>query len=195
MAITQTLLRQATLTGVAPVLFDRYPGSNKTVLTDPAQKLYLNANREVCLPTLNLMSFLTAQNTESAPKLCLDKRIYKGICSALLASVTITPSPYLPFLREKKPIQFGAFDANGVDAISGIEVWHHVAKLEKGIPNPKERPALALPWSLHFTLRIDPHPELTESMIFNLFTDGGARLGIGTFRKLFGKFSFDWAEV
>ena len=193
--VTQTFIRRMTLTGTAEVLFDRYPGDNKTVLADPGQKLYLNATREVCLPTLNLLSFLTAQNTESAPKLCLDKRIYRTVCSALLASVAITPSPLIPFLRDGQPIVFGEFDENDMDPISGMLVVRHVARLAKGIPNPKERPMLGLPWALQATIQVLPHPDLTEELIENLFVDGGMRLGIGTYRKAFGKFTFSWAAV
>ena len=190
--ITKVTRKHVTLTGLTDILFDRYPGSNKTVLSDPAQKFYLDADRHICLPTMNILSFLTAQNTESAPKVCLDKRLYKSICSALLCSVTVTPNPLIPFLREGQPITYGVFDDNGFDATSGARVLHHVARLEKGIPNPKERPSLPTPWTLTFDMQILPHPDLTEQMVENLFVDGGMRLGLGTFRKMFGKFSFAW---
>ena len=185
-----TLQRQVQLTGLTEILFDRYPGDNKTKLS-PDQKLYLNPQREVCLPTLNVLSFLTAQNTESAPKLCLDKRIFKGICSALLSSVSIQPSPLIPFLRDGHAIRFGEFE-DDTDAVSGMTVVRHVARLEKGIPNPKERPMLGLPWMLTFTLTMLPHPDLTEELVANLFANGGLRLGLGTYRKAFGKFGFEW---
>jgi hypothetical protein len=51
---------------------------------------------------------------------------------------------------------------------------------------------LGLDWSLQFKMTVFPNPELNEDLIENLFVDGGARLGLGTFRKAFGKFEFSW---
>lgn len=189
-AITKKLTKEVTLTGLTPILFDRYAGDNKTQLA-PEQKLYLK-NNIVCLPAMNIISFLSAQNTESAPKMLLDKREYKTVASALLASVIIDPSN-IPFLSaDGKPIKFGGSFVDDVDSVSGIRLSYHVARLDKGIPNPKVRPTLDTPWSLKFKLSVLPHPDLNEDLIENLFVDGGVRLGLGTFRKAFGKFEFEW---
>lgn len=189
MAITKPVTKHVILTGKTEIIFDRYPGDNKTELT-PDQKLYLLPDKTVVLPALNIISFLTATNTESAPKLLMDSREYKTICAALLASIQIWPN-YIPFLRKDKPIFFGEF-IDDLDAKSGIQVVYHVARLAKGVPNPKVRPMLGLPWSLEFDLTILPHPELNTELIQNLFENGGVRLGLGTFRKAFGKFGFKW---
>jgi hypothetical protein len=170
-------------------MFDRYAGDNKTHLA-PEQKLYLQ-NQVVVLPSTNLMSFLSAQNTESAPKMLLDKREYKTVASALLASTQITPF-LIPFLRDGKPIHFGGSFVDDVDPTSGMRIVYHVARLDKGIPNPKIRPMLETPWQLKFKMIVSPHPDLNEDLIENLFVDGGVRLGLGTFRKAYGKFSFGW---
>lgn len=188
MAINKTLIWDVTLSGVTEILFDRYAGDNKVKLA-PEQKMYLTAENHLYLPSLNIMSFLSATNTESAPKLLLDKREYKQVASAILSSVTIAPGR-VPFLRGGKPIIFGGFDENGRDAKSGIEIVRHVARLKDGIPNVKERPMLGLDWALQFKMTIFPNPDLNEDMLENLFVDGGARLGLGTFRKAFGKFQF-----
>jgi hypothetical protein len=63
-----------------------------------------------------------------------------------------------------------------------------VARLDKGIPNPKERPVLPLPWELSFTLSIFPNKEIKEQEIMNLFSEGGIAIGLGTFRGVYGKF-------
>jgi hypothetical protein len=77
--------------------------------------------------------------------------------------------------------------------LSGIYLDRRVARLDKGIPNPKERPVLPLPWELKFTLKIYPNREIKEQEIKNLFTEGGLAIGLGTFRGLFGKFEiFEW---
>ena len=62
------------------------------------------------------------------------------------------------------------------------------ARLDKGIPNPKVRPVLPMPWSLNLTLSIFPNREIKEQEIQNLFEEGGRALGLGTFRGVFGKF-------
>jgi hypothetical protein len=195
MPITQKLTRLVTLTGLTGILFDKYAGDNKSKPA-PEQKLYLGKDgKTIVLPALNIQSFLTAQNTESAPKLLLDKREYKSITSALLASVSFNPL-LIPFRRGGEPIQFGgSFNEEGIDPVSGVQVLRHVARLDKGIPNPKERPMLDTPWELQFTMTVLPHPELNEDMIENLFVDGGMRLGLGTYRKAFGKFAFQWEVV
>jgi hypothetical protein len=190
MAITRTIAKEVTLTGLTPILFDRYAGDNKTQLA-PEQKVYLNKENQVVLPSMNIVSFLTAQNTESAPKMLLDKREYKTVASALLASTLITPIQ-IPFIRNGKPIKFGGSFVEDVDAESGMRLMYHVARLDKGIPNPKVRPSLDTPWQLKFKIQILPHPDLNEDLIENLFVDGGARLGLGTFRKMYGKFEFEW---
>jgi hypothetical protein len=177
-------------------MFDRYAGDNKTQLS-PEQKLYLTEDRVVYLPSLNLRSFLTAENTTSAPKMLLDSREYKKVASALAAAISITPN-IIPFTRNGKPIKLGELaeqpDGTIVDKTSGIQIVRHVARLDKGIPNPKERPLLGLDWSLKFKLAVMPHPELSEEMIEDLFTRGGQFLGLGTFRKVYGKFEFSWSK-
>lgn len=190
MPIDQRVDRDCEANGLTEILFDRYAGDNTTQLS-PAEKLYLDADGTVCLPSLNILSFLSAVNTESAPKLLYDPRRYKSIASAMLASTIISPS-LIPFLRDGVPIIFGEFDENGVDIKSGIRVVRHVARLDKGIPNPKMRPMLGLPWQLKFRLTLLPHPDLSLEIIEHLFVDGGVRIGLGTFRKAFGKFEFSW---
>lgn len=191
MAITKTIVRHVKIAGTTEILFDRYAGDNKTKLA-PEQKMYLNKNNDLVLPALNIISFLSAENTESATKL-IHGREAKGICAALLSSVQIA-SAYIPFLRGGKPIKFGGsfLGDERVDPVSGMQVVSHVARLPKGIPNPKERPMLGLDWGLEFKMTLFPNPDLNEDMIENLFVDGGSRLGLGTFRKAFGKFEFSW---
>lgn len=177
--------RRVVLEGVTDIMFDRYAGDNNTKL-EPWQKLYLNKEENICLPNLNVVSFLSAHNTSSAPKRLMDARKFKSVANACLSFVTITPTSLL-FKRNGKPIKFGKLE-NGVDLQSGVYIHHSVARLDKGIPNPKERPALPLPWSLEFNLSIWPNKEIQEQQIINLFEVGGRAIGLGTFRGVFGKF-------
>ena len=182
----ERIIRTVRLLGITDVMFDRYPGDNDTKL-EPWQKLYLagEKGRTICLPSANLISFLSAQNTDSAPKRLLDKRKYKDFAFACSSFVTIGPT-MIPFLRDNAPIEFGKFDGER-DPLSGVYIHRAIARLEKGIPNPKVRPTLPMPWELEFTLTLVPNKAIQEQQLLNVVTDGMIALGIGTFRGQFGK--------
>lgn len=192
----QVAKRAVVLRGLAPIMFSRYAGDNDTKL-EWWQKLYLMDDGEtVMLPALNIVSFLSAQNTSSAPKRLLDKRKYRAMCQACLSFVIIAPD-HIAFLRDGEPVKLGKIDSSkGLDATSGIFLHRSVARLKDGIPNPQERPVLPLPWELAFTLTILPNKEITEQQIQNLFENGGMALGLGTFRGVFGKFTVaEWTPI
>lgn len=183
---TEIIERSITLCGITDIMFDRYAGDNKTQL-EPYQKLYFQPGSKVIgLPALNIMSFLSAHNTNSAPKRLRDARQFKKIANACLSFVQIRQS-FIPFTRNGEVIEFGQF-VDDMDAKSGMYVHRAVARLDKGIPNPKERPTLPAPWELSFNMMLYPNKEIKEVEIQNLFEDGGRALGLGTFRGVFGKF-------
>ena len=183
----ETVTRKVTLTGLTDIMFDRYPGDNQTQL-EPWQKLYLEpgASRVIGLPSTNIMSFLSAHNTNSAPKRLRDKRKFKDIANALLSFVSIREQ-FIPLQRGGKPIVFGKLDGD-VDPVSGVYIHRAVARLDKGIPNPKVRPVVPLDWSLTFTMDIFANREIREVDIQNLVEEGGRAIGLGTWRGVFGKF-------
>jgi len=182
-----SVVRKVVLRGTKPMMFDRYAGDNNTKL-EAWQKLYFHPKHgnQIGLPSLNIVSFLSAHNTNSAPKRLLDSRKFKAVANACLSFVEISPD-WVPILREGKPIEFGKFDGD-VDAKSGIYIHRSVARLDKGVPNPKERPVLDLPWSIEFEMTIHRNREITEQQIVNLLDEGGRAIGLGTFRGVFGKF-------
>ena len=171
-------------------MFDRYPGDNSTKL-EPHQKLYFlpGDTKQIGLPTLNIISFLSAHNTNSAPKRLRDKRKFKDIANAMLSFVSIRET-FVPLLRGGKPIVFGKFDQDR-DELSGTYVHYSVARLDKGIPNPKVRPVVPLDWSIQFTMDIFPNREIKEQDVLNLVEEGGRAIGLGTFRGVFGKFRIE----
>lgn len=187
---TESVTRTVVLQGTRDIMFDRYAGDNQTRL-EVWQKLYFEQGEShvIGIPAINLTSFLSAHNTNSAPKRLRDKRKYKDIANACLSFTEINPM-FIPLLRDGEPIRFGAF-VNGVDPLSGCYIHRAVARLEKGIPNPKERPVIPLPWSLKFNLTLHPTREIQEQEILNLFDEGGRALGLGTFRGVFGKFKIE----
>lgn len=182
----ERITRRVRIRGITDVMFDRYPGDNDTKL-EPWQKLYLGgeSGRTIMLPSANLISFLSAQNTDSAPKRLLDSRKYKAFALACGSFVSIGPR-MIPFLRDDHPIDFGKFEGD-VDPQSGVYIDRRVARLEKGIPNPKVRPVLPMPWELEFALTIFPNKHIQETQLKNVFEEGLLCLGIGTYRGQFGK--------
>ena len=194
---SKKVTRWVTLNGVREIMFDRYAGDNKTKLAWH-QKIYLMPHSNIlCLPVANILSFLSAHNTNSAPKRLRDKRAYKDIANACLSFVLIDGDPSspgnIPFLRNGKPITVGEFGEES-DPVSGLYVHRSVARLEKGIPNPKERAVLPLEWQLRFRLTVLKNDEIKEQEVKNLIEEGGTAIGLGTFRGVFGKFEVtEWA--
>jgi hypothetical protein len=183
---TTDIARKVTLTGTGDIMFDRYAGDNQTQLR-PEQKLYLKSDGTICLPCQNVLSLLSAQNTPSAPKRFLDSRKYKQVAAALCSFVAIEPMD-IPFIRDGKPIVFGGFDEKERDPQSGSYVHRSVARLKNGVPNPKVRPVLPLPWELRFTLTLYQNEEVNEETLQNLLVRSGPAIGLGTFRGVYGKF-------
>jgi hypothetical protein len=104
----------------------------------------------------------------------------------MLSFVSIREA-FIPLMRDGKPITFGKF-VGDVDEESGAYVHRAVARLDKGIPNPKVRPVVPLPWSISFTMDLFATREITEVEIQNLVEEGGRAIGLGTWRGVFGKF-------
>lgn len=185
--------RRITLVGLRPIMFDRYAGDNDTQLSWNEKIYLIPGTNTLCLPVTNINSFYTAHNTPSAPKRLRDKRKYKDICNSIQSFTMITAEDggdYIPFRRtpDSEPISVGVFEAERENE-SGLTLHRSVARLDKGIPNPKERPLLPLPWSLTFILRIIPNKVIKEAEIRNLTIDGGLAVGLGTYRGNYGKFS------
>lgn len=189
----EVVSRKVSVAGITDIMFDRYAGDNKTVLSWE-QKIYLKPGTNILsFPVINISSFLSAHNTNSAPKRLRDSKQFKKICNACLSYVSITApdgGQYIPFVRDGKVIEVGSFNSD-CDKTSGLYMHRAVARLEKGIPNPKERPVLPAPWGLDFNITIFPNKEIKEQEIRNLIEEGGAAIGFGTFRGVFGKFQVE----
>ena len=137
------LTRKVTLIGLTDIMFDRYPGDNKTTL-QPEDKMYFARDgKTLIIPSANIHSFLSATNTDSAPKRLLDSREYKKVAAAFQSYINIEPLDIV-MEREGKPIVFNGF-INGEDKKSKIYIHETVARLAKGIPNPKVRPVVSKP--------------------------------------------------
>ena len=177
--------RSVELEGVTPIMFDRYPGDNDTKLP-PEQKFYfLNGDASLCLPAINIYSFLGAQNTRSVAKMFGGKG-YKNLAAALCGFVAISPMR-IPLTAKGKAVEFNGFDGKQ------FEIFVGVPRLVNGIPNPNDRPVLNPPWELSFELTIFPNEFFKEARLRELVELGGQALGLGTYRGVYGKFGVaDW---
>lgn len=182
--MAKVIVTQFHLVGRRPLMFDRYAGDNKTSLP-VAEKMYLDENQCLILPAINLFSMLVAENTKSVCKLFFGKG---GKTIGLGISSFCSIEPYdLPICDDKGPIKFTGFN-------SQISVVKHVARLKGGVPNPKERPVLALPWSIKGTVTYTENPYCPYATLRDAFAKGGI-IGLGTFRPYFGLYTLEQFEA
>jgi len=177
--------RKVKLVGLTDLMFDRYAGDNKTQLSVEARMYFLRDGKTLCLPAINLQSFLSAKNTTSVSKLVGGKS-WGAMADAMLSYVQINPQQIV-LTRNGEPIIFSGF-TNGYDEKAKIYAHKSVARLKGGIPNPKERPTVELPWELEFNISLMKNDTVDETLLQTAFVKGGLALGLGTFRGLFGKF-------
>ncbi len=181
------IVRQVRLRGLSPIMFDPYAGDNKTQL-QPNQKFYFDSDgKSLVIPAANIHSFLCATNTRSAVKAFYDMRRYKDVAAALLGFVSISPF-MIPLTDGERQIEFNGFDGKR------FILHNSVARLPKGIPNPKSRPVVSTPWQLEFELSIFKNDVVSEIEVKNLIGKGGIAIGLGTYRGVYGKFAVDMWE-
>lgn len=177
----EIISRKVKLNGLRPILFDRFPGDLKTKFPPEKKMYFAEDGKTLVLPALNIKSFLSAENTMSAPKRVFDPRGYKKIAQGAQSYVDITPE-LIPFTDGSgKLIQFKGWTDK-------LHVVCHVARVKGGIPNPVERVCLELPWSLGFQISMVGNVDVNEDDLRRLFEEGGKALGFGTFRTMYGKF-------
>lgn len=165
------------LQGLRPLMFDRYAGDNNTQLP-VAEKMYLNPSAGLIMPALNLFSLLVAENTKSVCRQFFGKN---GKTIALGISSYTGISPFeIPICDDNGPVTFRGWNEQ-------IFVHKAVARVKGGIPNPKERPVLALPWHVDFTVEYIENKFATLENLRQAFDMGGT-MGLGTFRPFFGRY-------
>lgn len=168
---------QVQLSGLRPMMFDRYPGDNTTILPTE-EKMYLTAEQQLIIPAINLFSLLAAENTKSVCRQFFGKQ-GKTIALGISSYANITPFE-IPIEDATGPIYFTGWNEQ-------ISVHHAVARIKGGIPNPKERPLLALPWYLRFEIEYQENKFCTLENLRQALVMGGT-LGLGTFRPYFGRY-------
>lgn len=171
-----TKLIKVQLSGIRPLMFDRYAGDNNTSLP-PEEKMYLNGDLLI-IPAINLFSLLCAENTKSVTRQFFGRQ-GKTIGLGISSYTNITPFE-IPLLDENGPVKFRGWN-------NQITVEKHVARVKGGIPNPKTRPVLHLPWRLEFEIEYQENAYCTLENLRQAVMWGGT-LGLGTFRPYFGRY-------
>jgi len=176
----------AKLTGIRPIMFDRYGGDNKTKLED-LDKMYCDAHGTCGIPVLNVFSLLSAENTPSVAKRFYGKQgrdVAQGIKSFCNIEATEGGDPMFAPIMDEDGKPYSSADPR-------IQIMSHVARLPKGIPNPKSRPMIPNGWSVTFRFELQPNELLNSATLQKMITQGGI-LGLGTFRPIFGRYKVTW---
>ena len=172
------------LTGLRPLMFDRYAGDNNTKL-QPHEMMYLDSKQRLTMPAINLYSMLCAENT-------------KSVCRQFMGKAGKTIALGIAGYTSIDPFEIPIYDDNGQVTFIGyneqIYVHKSVARLKGGIPNAKSRPTLALPWRIEFDVTYIDNKYCTLENLRQSFQMAGS-LGLGTFRPFFGTFEMtEWDE-
>lgn len=186
MATQLTTTLTATLHGIRPIMFDRYGGDNKTKLPD-LEKMYLSPDGACGIPVLNVFSLLSAENTPSVAKRFYGKQgrdVAQGIKSFCSIEAADGGDPMFAPLTDEtgKPWRFDD---------PRIQVLNHVARLPKGIPNPKSRPMIPTGWRVALRFDLQKNTFVNDLTLRAMVEQGGI-LGLGTFRPIFGRYTVNW---
>jgi hypothetical protein len=171
------------LIGLKSLLFDRYHGNNQAK-PEPIEKVYWSRHDEACLPQINLYSSLSAENTKSVAKMFYGKNA-KPLSMAVNNWLQIHQEDLI-LTRNGRPFHRSNFD-------SDFRIVHHVARLQKGIPNPKVRPLIDAPWQCEFDITFNPTPECNWPVMVKMLQQAGM-IGLGTYRPLYGTFQVEIEE-
>jgi hypothetical protein len=173
----KTINIEVQLSGLRPLMFDRYAGDNNTQLPND-EKMYLDRDRRLIIPAVNLYSLLCAENTKSVCRQFFGKN-GKTIALGIASYTTIQPFD-IPILKSGQPVIFSGFNDQ-------IMLHNSVARVKGGIPNPKTRPMLNLPWDLKFVMQYQDNKYCMQENLRQALSMGGT-LGLGTFRPYFGRY-------
>lgn len=179
-----TKVIQCQLSGLRPMMFDRYAGDNATALP-PEEKMYLSPDLHLIMPAVNLYSLLVSENGKSVCRQFFGKG-GKNIALGIASYTSIEPFD-IPILDDSGPVKFSGWNGQ-------ISIHRSVARLAKGIPNPKVRPMLSLPWSVSFEVTYQDNKYCTLENLRQAFMMGGT-LGLGTFRPFFGRYEVSRWDV
>lgn len=171
------------LSGLRPIMFDRYAGDNKTQLSTE-DRMYLDDKQRLVVPAINLFSLLCAENTKSVARIGPknEAAARREVAMGIAGYVSIDPFD-VPLIGPdgKQIVWAGKWTKQ-------IYVHEAVARVKGGIPNPKVRPTVAMPWHLDFTVEYVDNEGCSLGNLKQVLTVGGS-IGLGTFRPFFGRYA------
>ena len=181
--------------GRRPLMFDQYLGNESKA--EWTEKLYITKEGNVCFPAINLFGFLCSENSKNAVKMLHGKKA-APIVQSLSVNVRIAEQYILIKGVDQKQLTVSDIASN-TNLAGQITKHIAVARIKKTastiVPNPKERPVIALPWSMEFEIGFIPDSNCRSSTLEEIFRFGGSRCGIGTFRPFFGTFDTEMIPV
>jgi len=183
-----TSLLHVKCVGLSELMFNRFTSIEEAESMPPEDKLYLDDERQLFLPSNNVIAFLGSRQKSCAAKFKGKKR--EPFCEGILANVTIDPME-IPITREGERIKFSKFIADK-DEEAGIYVAHHKALVKKGssyIPLPTHRPVIKLPWEVEFDVMLLENDDgITVNLLSSWIIKGGLSVAFGSYRPAYGRF-------
>lgn len=175
------------LTGIKNLMFDRFISMDGKGNVSPEEKFYFDDDENFCFPSINIMSFLSAELSGCATKSVVGRK-WKGVTQAIMAFCEVL---------EDKIVITNESDAELNLTNSDWYVHECVAKVKKTggliVPSPKQRPVIPLPWKINFSMTLIENETVTIKMLKEIFEKGGLITGLGTYRPIYGKFMVtDW---
>ena len=173
-------------------MFNRFIDHSKEV-RPPEQKIYLDEDGLVVLPSENIMSFLCGSHVPGCIKKFEGKKSGNMIDIAY-SHISVSPT-LIPFLRNGKPIKFKNMNDTktwGICLSGGVtKSGSQVVKQE-----PQPRPYLKTPWSLEFNMTLVENTSIDETKLYNYFSNGGIVVSLGTYRPMYGRFQVSkWEKL
>lgn len=172
------------LTGIRPLMFDRYSGDNGTQL-QASEKMYLTQERYLVLPAINLYSMLCSNNDSAVTRKF--GRTGKTIALGIKSFTSIVQAE-IPIFDDSGWIKFTGWNEH-------ILLHYATTRVKKGplyVPQPKERPMLMMPWYIRFDVRYAENKFCSLENLRQAYEFGGI-LGLGTFRPYFGLYEMtEW---
>jgi len=180
-----------TLQGIAPILFNRFVDYSKEV-RPPEQKLYIDSQNTIVLPSLNIDAFLFGEFPTGCAKTFEGKK-GKDYLRIGQSHVFVEPD-LIPFTDGKKEIKYNGFGKQLM-----LHDWGS-PRVKNGSLSVKQerivRPMLNLPWELTFSINLIENSLINSTKLENWFTLGGIMLAFGSWRPKYGRFTIKkWEET
>lgn len=183
------------LESLSDVMFDRFYDHSKED-RPPEQKLYLDTDSTLFLPSENIYSFLVRDMPPTGVIRRVEKRGAKEYIDLVNSALSIHETR-IPFIgADEQPIKFAGFTG---DERFYINDWSAgITKMSGGKAvkqEPRKRPVLRHPWLLKFEMTIWQNEKVSSDKLLSWFEHGGQVVALGSYRPRHGRFIVSQWEV